>query len=91
MLARRLQAHQVDDVDDAHAQLGELLAQHAHGGERLERRDVAGAGHDDVGIALARRGGPVPDAESARRSGRTASSIVSHVGAGCLPATMTLT
>ena len=51
MLALRLEAHQVDDVDDAHLQLGETIAQDRGGGERLERRHVAAAGEHDVGLA----------------------------------------
>ena len=39
----RLQPHQVDDVDDAHLQLGQVLAEQVDRGQRLERRDVAGA------------------------------------------------
>jgi hypothetical protein len=41
--------HQIDDVHDADPQLGQMLAQNRDGGERLERRHVAGARHDDVG------------------------------------------
>ena len=66
MLARRLQAHEVDDVHDAHPEVREASPQHAHGGQRLERRNVAGAGHDDVGILVALAGCPVPHAEPAR-------------------------
>src|SRR3712207_7011541 len=40
----------VDDVHDAHLQLGQVLAQQGGGRHRLERRDVAGAGNDDVGL-----------------------------------------
>ena len=60
-----LQPHQVDDVDDAHLQVGQLAAQDVDGGERLERRDVAAAGHDHVRVAVVVRG-PLPDAEPAR-------------------------
>ena len=60
MLARRLQAHQVDDVDDADAQLRRERAQEVDGGQRLQRRHVAAAGHDDVGLAAAHRSRPTP-------------------------------
>ena len=67
-----------------------MLPQESGGGERLERRDVAGAGEDDVGLAAARCSPtsqiPIPRAQCA-----IASSIVSQLSAGCLPATMTLT
>ena len=60
MLARRLQPHEIDDVDDAHLQLRQVLAQQLDGGERLERRHVAAARHDDVGLARLRRCSPTP-------------------------------
>ena len=64
VLGGLLQPHQVDDVDDAHAQVGQALAQDRRGGEDLDGRHVPGAGEDDVGIAVvvAR---PVPDADAA--------------------------
>ncbi len=75
MLGVGLQAHQVHDVDDAHPQLGQVLAQQRDRGEGLERRDVAGAGHHHVGIAalslLAQSQIPSPRVQCA-----TASSIV---------------
>ena len=66
VLALRLQPHQVDDVDDPHLQLGQVLAQERGGGERLERRDVAAAAEDDVGLAALVVRGPLPDPEPAR-------------------------
>ena len=66
MLVGALQAHQVDDVDDAHLQLGQVLAQQRRGGEHLERRDVAGAGQHDVGLGAVVAAGPVPRADPAR-------------------------
>ena len=65
VLALGLQAHQVDDVDHAHAQLGQVLAQQRRGGDRLERRDVAGAGQHDVGLGAVVVARPLPDAEAA--------------------------
>src|SRR2546423_248382 len=66
MLRVRLEAHEVDDIDDAHLQVGEPLAQDRDGGQRLQRRNVAAAREDDVrlGAVVVRR--PVPDADSAR-------------------------
>ena len=66
MLALRLEAHQVDDVHDAHLQLGEVLAQDRGGRERLERRHVAAAGEHDVGAVLVVVRRPLPDADAAR-------------------------
>src|SRR5690348_10391120 len=65
MLDVGLEAHQVDDIDDAHLQVGKLAAEQVDGGERLQRRHVAAAGHDDVGIAGVVRC-PLPDADPAR-------------------------
>ena len=66
MLVGALQAHQVDDVDDAHLQLGQVLAQQRRGGQHLERRDVAGAAQHDVGLDAGVAAGPVPRADPAR-------------------------
>ena len=63
MLARRLQLHQVHDVDDADLQLRQMLADQLDGGQRLQRRHVAAAGHDHVGLAALVVAGPFPDAE----------------------------
>src|SRR6476661_6044103 len=65
MLALRLQAHQVDDVHDPDLELGQVLAEERGRGERLERRDVAAAREDDVGIVVAVGRRPLPDAEAA--------------------------
>ena len=66
MLARRLQLHQIDDVDDADLQIGRVLAQEIDGGQRLQRRHVAAARHHDVGLAATVVAGPLPDAEAGR-------------------------
>ena len=64
VLARRLELHQVHDVDDAHLQLRQVLAQQLDGGQRLQRRHVAAAGHDHVRLAALVVAGPLPDAEA---------------------------
>ena len=64
MLARRLQRHQVDDVDDADLQRRQPLAQQTHGRQRFERRHVAGARHHDVGRAVLVVARPRPDADA---------------------------
>ena len=66
MLGLRLQAHQVDDVDNAHPELREVLAQERRCGERLERRDLARAAEHDVGLTRFVRARPVPDPDPAR-------------------------
>ncbi len=75
VLAVRLEAHQIDDVDDAHLQVREVAPQDVDRGQGLQGRDVAGAGHDHVGHAvgccvLGAAGGsvvvagPVPDTDA---------------------------
>ena len=63
MLASRLQLHQVHDVDDADLQLRRVAAEQVDGGERLQRRHVAAAGHHHVGLTAAVVAGPLPDPE----------------------------
>ncbi|MGY3465331.1 hypothetical protein ACVW0I_002202 [Bradyrhizobium sp. LM6.11] len=65
MLLPRLQGHQVDDIDDAHLQVGQCLAQEVDRGERFQRRHVTGAGHHHVGLlSHVFRAGPAPDADA---------------------------
>ena len=61
---RGLQRHQIDDVDHADLEIREVLAQKIHGGERLQRGDVAGAGHHHVRLAACVVARPVPDADA---------------------------
>ena len=67
MLAFVLQAHQVDDVDDAHCEVGEFLAQDRGSGEHLKSRNVACRSEHDIRF-LARLlcSRPRPDPEAAR-------------------------
>ncbi len=64
---------EIDDVDDADANVREVSPQQGHRGQCLQRRHVAGACHDDVRIiiAVAR---PMPDtgARGAMANGRIA-------------------
>ena len=64
MLARRLQRHQIDDVDDAYLELGRVLAQEVDRSQRLERRHVAAAGHHHIRLAAAVVARPWPDAQA---------------------------
>ena len=63
MLVLRLETHQVDDVDHPYLQIREVPPQQIDGRERLERRDVTAAGHDDIGLVAAVVRGPLPDAD----------------------------
>jgi hypothetical protein len=89
VLAVVLQAHQVDDVHQAHPQLGQVLAQDRRRRDGLERRDVARAGQTTSGSwpwsVLAQPQIPIPRVQCA-----IASSIVRYCSAGCLPEMITL-
>ena len=66
-----------------------MLAQKIDRRQGLQRRHIAGAGHDHIGFAAPVVAGPFPDADAggAMLDRRV---HISHCGAGCLPATMTL-
>ena len=64
VLGVRLELHEIDDVDDANFEIGEGFAEDRDGGEGFERGDVAGAGHDDIGLGAAVVAGPFPDADA---------------------------
>jgi hypothetical protein len=66
MLVGALQAHEVDDVDDADLELGQVLAQERRGGQHLQGGDVARATQDHVGLGAGVAAGPVPRADPAR-------------------------
>jgi hypothetical protein len=81
------QPHEVDDVDDADRQVGQPVAQDADRGERLQGRDVTGAGEHHVGRVpvaslLAQSQIPAPRAQCS-----AACSASSQSACGCLPAT----
>ena len=60
----RLQLHEIDDVDHPDLQIGQMLAQDGDGGERFQRRHVAAAGHDHVGLTALVIARPMPDADA---------------------------
>src|SRR5258705_9275799 len=64
VLALRLKSHQIHSVDDANLQIGKALAQDVDSGKGLERRNVSGTGHYDIGFSSLIRAGPVPDTNS---------------------------
>ena len=64
MLGLRLDGHQIDDIDHAHLQVRKILAQHAHCGQCLQRRDITGAGHYYVRLAADVVAGPFPDTDA---------------------------
>ena len=50
MLVEGFEREEIDDIDDADAQIGRPVAQHGDGGHGFKRGDVSGAGHDDFRI-----------------------------------------
>ena len=83
--------HQVDDVDHAHLQLGDIVAQPPGRGDRLHRRDVARAGQHDIGLDRRRRCRPSPSIDAPRAQCSMASSMVRYCSWGCLSCTIRLT
>src|SRR5260370_20472646 len=66
MLCCRLQPHQVDDIDHADGEPREVLAAQVSGGERFQRRHVAGARQHRVRLAIPVAARPAPHAKTAR-------------------------
>ena len=66
MFGLRLERHQVHHVDHSNPDIRDVLAQQVDGSQRFQRRDVAAAGHDDVGFAAFVVARPIPDADSGR-------------------------
>ena len=66
MLARRLELHQVHDVDDPNLEVRQVLPEQRDRRQRFERRHVAGAGHHDVGLAPLVAARPLPDPDAGR-------------------------
>ena len=67
---------------------GTCCAQQIDGGQRLQRRHVAAAGHHHVGLAALVVARPLPDADAGGAVLDRPPPCVSHCGAGCLPATI---
>ena len=65
MLGRRLQPHEVDDVDHPDRQVRQLSAQDRRRGKDFQGRGVTGAGEDNVGFVVGVAARPVPDAHTA--------------------------
>ena len=65
MLARRLQRHQIDDIDDPYFEFRRVLTQEFDRSQGLKRRHIAAAGHHHVGLAATVVARPRPDAEPA--------------------------
>ena len=64
VLGLRLQPHQIDDVDDADFQVGEVLAHDEDSRQRLQRGYIAATDHDHVGLGTLVVRGPLPDADA---------------------------
>ena len=79
------QREQVGDADEAHLQVGRVLAQQVGGGQQLDRRDRAAAGEHDVRIAVSSLDANSQTVAPCSTCSR-ASSIDSHCGSGCFEA-----
>jgi hypothetical protein len=67
MLRRVAEAHEVDHIDQADRELGDVLLQQPDGGDRLDGRHVARAGEHDIRNRPRPLGArPLPDAQPAR-------------------------
>ena len=64
MLTRRLQLHEIHDVDDTHLQFRYVLADKRHRRECFERRHIAATRHHHIGLAALVIAGPFPDADA---------------------------
>ena len=64
MLARRLELHEVDDIDDPHFQLWRVLLEKLDRGEGLQGRNVAAAGHDHVRLPAEIVARKLPDSQA---------------------------
>ena len=63
MLARRLQLHQIDNIDHSHSNSGIWLRMMDHR-QRFECGHIAAAGHDYIALAILIGARPMPDAEA---------------------------
>ncbi len=61
VLTRRLQLHQIHDIDDAHLQLGRVPTYQINGRQRFQRRHVAAAGHHHIRLIAPVIAGPLPN------------------------------
>ena len=64
VLAGRGQLVEINDVDETHFQVGEVLPQQHGRGQRFLGRNVAGAGHHHIRFLAGVVAGPLPDADA---------------------------
>jgi hypothetical protein len=64
MVLTGLQRHQVDHIHHSDLEIGKMAAKDVHGGDRLQRRHVPGAGYDHVWFGITVVAGPLPDADA---------------------------
>jgi len=60
------QAEEIDDVDEAYLQIGEVFLENRDGRQCLHGCDIAGTSHHHVGFLAIIRGGPVPNTNALR-------------------------
>src|SRR5215831_16992215 len=66
MFCTRLQLEEVDHVDEADLQVGELLPQQYGRCQGLLRGDIAGGSHDEIGLAILIITSPIPNTDTLR-------------------------
>ena len=91
MFAGGLKLHQIDDIHNADFQVRQILAKDGDGGKDFQRGHITAAGHHHIRLRRPGRCWPIPRCRCLQCNARTAASIDSHCGAGCLPATTTFT
>ena len=64
MFPLRQQLHQVNHVDNANLEFGQLFPQDGYGSQRFERRRLAAARHNNVRLCALIVGRPLPDADA---------------------------
>ena len=66
VLARRLHLEEIDDVDEPHLEIRQVLAQDRRRRQRFLRRYVAARGHHDVRLLALVVARAIPDADALR-------------------------
>src|ERR1700738_4203319 len=64
MFGGRLNGHQVNDIDDADFDVGELLTEQIHGGKSFESWNIAGTGHYHIRLSALIGRSPLPNTDS---------------------------
>ena len=66
VLTRRLQLHEIDNINHTDFQIGQMFAKNGNGSQNLQRGCVATPGHHHLRLGALVVAGPLPDADSLR-------------------------